>query len=232
MFRKRWRWVGVFSSELMLCVGDARVGPIPRRWWAVAFPDGTLKEGRRGIESRSGRVTVDGVLDLGLEENDGVEITSTTPGGNEIWTRKQGGVAARGTVLGRQVEARAIVDDSAGRHDRHTAWRWSAGVGIAENGSPVAWNLVDGIHDAPGASERRVWHSDEAVEVDPVEFAPDLSKVGGLDFTPWAERSENVNLLVVRSYYRQPFGTFSGELPDGTRLREGFGVMEEHDALW
>jgi len=67
---------------------------------------------------------------------------------------------------------------------------------------------------------------------DPVEFAPDLSRVGGLDFTPWAERSENVNLVLVRSHYRQPFGTFGGHLPDGTRLREGFGVMEEHDALW
>jgi hypothetical protein len=53
-----------------------------------------------------------------------------------------------------------------------------------------------------------------------------------LAFTPWAERSENRNLLVVRSRYRQPFGSFSGRLPDGTRLREGYGVMEEHDALW
>jgi hypothetical protein len=56
--------------------------------------------------------------------------------------------------------------------------------------------------------------------------------VAGLDFTPWSERRENRNLLVARSRYRQPFGNFSGELPDGTRLREGYGVMEEHDALW
>jgi Protein of unknown function (DUF2804) len=230
--RKRWRWVGVFSPELMLCVGEARVGPLPRRWWAVAMPDGTLREGRRGIESAPGRVSVRGVLELTLDENDGFEVTSTTPAGNSIWTRKQGGIAARGEVLGRELDARAIVDDSAGRHDRRTSWRWSAGVGSAEDGSPVAWNLVDGIHDAPGASERRVWRGGEAVEVEPVEFAPDLSAVGRLAFTPWAERRENVNLLVVRSYYRQPFGSFSGELPDGTRLREGYGVMEEHDALW
>jgi Protein of unknown function (DUF2804) len=131
-----------------------------------------------------------------------------------------------------QVDARAIVDDSAGHHDRHTAWRWSAGVGTADDGSPVAWNLVDGIHDAPGASERRVWRDGEPVEVGPVEFAPDLSRVGSLAFSAWASREENVNLLVLRSRYRQPFGRFSGELPDGTRLREGYGVMEEHDALW
>jgi hypothetical protein len=132
----------------------------------------------------------------------------------------------------RAIDARAIVDESAGYHDRHTSWRWSAGVGVAEDGTPVAWNLVDGIHDAPGASERRVWRDGEAVEVDPVEFAPDLSRVAGMSFTPWAERSENLNLLVVRSRYRQPFGSFNGRLPDGTRLREGYGVMEEHDALW
>ena len=229
---KRWRWVGVFSPELMLCVGDARVGPLRRRWWAVAYPDGRLREGRRGVELAPGRVHVLGEIDLALEENDGVEVTSSTPRGNAIWTRKQGGVPARGMVMGREIEARAIVDDSAGDHDRHTTWRWSAGVGSAGDGSPVAWNLVDGIHDAPGASERRVWHGAEATEVDPVEFAPDLSRVGELDFTPWAERREHLNLLVVRSYYRQPFGTFRGELPDGTRLREGYGVMEEHDALW
>jgi hypothetical protein len=77
-----------------------------------------------------------------------------------------------------------------------------------------------------------VWRGGEAVEVDPVEFAPDLSRVAGLSFDPWGERSEDVNLLVARSRYRQPFGVFAGELPDGTRLREGYGVMEEHDALW
>jgi hypothetical protein len=229
---KRWRWVGVFSPELMLCVGDAHLGRLRRRWWAVALPDGTLREGRRGIELAPGRARVRGVLDLALEENEGIEVTSTTRAGNRIWTRKQGGARAHGVVLGRQVDARGIVDDSAGHHDRHTVWRWSAGVGTAEDGSPVAWNLVDGIHDAPGASERRVWRDGEAVEVDAVEFAPDLSRVARLDFTPWAERRENVNLLVVRSYYRQPFGGFSGELPDGTRLREAYGVMEEHDALW
>ena len=24
---KRWRWIGVFTPEIMLCVGDARIGP-------------------------------------------------------------------------------------------------------------------------------------------------------------------------------------------------------------
>ena len=40
------------------------------------------------------------------------------------------------------------------------------------------------------------------------------------------------NRLIVRSYYEQPFGTFSGELPGAGALREGWGVMERHDVLW
>ena len=96
--RKRWRWVGAFSPELMLCVGDARIGPLPRRWWAVCLPDGTLAEGTRGVRLSRGRVEVDGVIDVVVEENDGFGVTSTTAGGNSIWTRKQGGVLARGRV--------------------------------------------------------------------------------------------------------------------------------------
>ena len=32
--------------------------------------------------------------------------------------------------------------------------------------------------------------------------------------------------------YVQPFGTFSGRLPGGLALAEGYGVMEAHDVLW
>jgi hypothetical protein len=68
--------------------------------------------------------------------------------------------------------------------------------------------------------------------VGPVEFADDLSSVGDLAFTPWAERVHRANLLVLRTRYRAPFGTFKGELPGGLRLAEGYGVMEDHDAHW
>jgi hypothetical protein len=69
-------------------------------------------------------------------------------------------------------------------------------------------------------------------EVDPVTFAPDLSRVGDLAFSAEVERARHDNLLLIRSSYRQPFGTFSGQLPDGTELASGYGVMEVHDALW
>jgi hypothetical protein len=226
-FLKRWRWVGVFTPELMLCVGDARVGPVPQRWWAVARPDGTLQEGARA----------DGVIELELDEGDGVEVVSRAGGRGYIWTRKQGGIAARGTVFGEHFEGRAFVDDSAGYHERHTRWWWSAGVGVTDAGERVAWNFVDGVHDSPKDSERTVWRDGAPFEVGPVRFAPDLSGIafaegGELAFSQWAAREEDRNLLVFRSRYRQPFGTFSGELPGGLRLAEAQGVMEEHDVLW
>ena len=86
--------------------------------------------------------------------------------------------------------------------------------------------------DAPLASERTVWLDGEPREVDPQEFAPDLSSVGGLRVTPWAERRHSSRRGPLRSRYRQPFGSFAGELPDGLVLASGHGVMEWHDARW
>jgi hypothetical protein len=240
---KRWRYVGVYAPELMLCVADARIGPVPQRWWAVTFPDGTLRErstvGRGGVSFDGARVRVDakGVrIDLELSEGDAVEVVSPA-GESYIWTAKQAAVPVRGhvTVDGERHELdtdAAFIDDSAGYHPRHTAWKWSAGVGRLDDGRRVGWNLVTGVHDSPERSERTVWVEGEPHEVAAQEFADDLSSVGGLRFTEWSAREEDVNLILMRSRYRQPFGTFAGELPGGLRLADGYGVMEEHDVRW
>jgi hypothetical protein len=174
---------------------------------------------------------------MALDEGDGVEVVSPAGGRGYIWTRKQGGIAASGTVLGERIDGRAFVDDSAGYHERHTRWRWSAGVGVTDEGERVAWNFVEGVHDSPKDSERTVWREGVPSEVGPVRFASDLSGIafaegGEIAFTEWAAREENRNLLLFKSRYRQPFGTFSGELPGGLRLTEAQGVMEDHDVLW
>src|SRR5215211_622335 len=150
---KRWRWVGRFGAELMLCMGDAHVGPARQRWWAVALPDGSLWEGRRGVSVGQGRVRVDAPearVSLTLTEGPGVEVVSPH-GRSWIWTRKQANVPARGVVAfrdgERRVEGEGFVDDSAGYHARRTSWRWSAGIGRAIGGERVGWNLVAGVHD-------------------------------------------------------------------------------------
>jgi hypothetical protein len=245
---KRWRYVGVYTADLMLCVGDARIGPVPQRWWAVALPGGELRErttfGRGGvtIDGSVVRVAARGArIELELDESPGVEVVS--PAGDAyIWTRKQACVPVRGSV---ELDGRrwtidgdgAFVDDSAGYHERHTVWRWSAGVGTAGDGRRVGWNLVSGIHDGAAASERTLWIDGEPVALGPASFAPHLSSIdladgGQLRFDEWSSREHSTNALIMRSSYRQPFGTFTGELPGGLILAEGFGVMEEHDVLW
>jgi hypothetical protein len=246
---KRWRYVGVYTPELMLCVGDAKIGPVPQRWWAIALPGGEMHErttfgaGGVAMEGSTVRVEAKGVrIELELEESLGVEIVSpVNDRGAYIWTRKQACVPVRGTVEldgRRHVIGRdgAFIDDSAGYHPRRTVWKWSAGVGTATDGRRVGWNLVTGIHDDPAVSERTLWIDGEPRHLGPVTFAEDLSAVAGdgldLRFEEWSRREQSTNALVMSSSYSQPFGAFSGTLPGGVELSEGYGVMEDHDVRW
>jgi hypothetical protein len=245
---KAWRYVGVYGPDLMICAASARIGRARQSFWAIwdrrerrlhqhtALGRGTVRLdlGRLRIEDR------DVLVDIALAEQDGIE-TVCPSGASYAWTRKQGGIAARGIArLAGEVHplaARAVIDDTAGYYERHTRWLWSAGVGTASDGRAVAWNLVAGVNDPPDGSERTVWVDGEPSEPGPVMFAGDLNAIrfpGGrsLAFQPEAVRERHENLLLVRSSYRQPFGTFGGELPDGIGLAEGYGVMEEHDAWW
>jgi hypothetical protein len=238
---KRWRYVGVYGPDLMLCVGRARVGVIRKSWWAVVLRGQPVREGGRGIRFDGSRVAIDDggvVADLLVEEAGGVESVNAHGGAGYIWTRKQAGVPVRGRVEldGRRIEVDAlgVVDDTAGYHARATSWLWSAGVGRASGGERVGWNLVTGVNDGPQDSERTVWVDGEPAEVEPVDFADDLSRVGDLAFHEWpgSARVDDTNALVFSSRYRQPFGEFSGTLPNGLELAEGFGVMEAHDVRW
>ena len=228
---KRWTYVGAYGPELMVCAASARIGVIPIAWWAIwDRVSRRLTQGHHSVRMAPGRVTVAGRFDLVVGDGRPVEVVS--PHGSQYaWTRKRA-VTVTGRVGDRAIELPAIIDESAGYHARHTAWRWSAGVGTAATGEPVAWNLVTGIHDSPAASERTVWVAGEPREVGPVEFAGDLSRVGDLRFTREAVRAARENLILLRSDYEQPFGTFAGELPGGIPLREGWGVMERHEVFW
>ena len=58
---KRWKYVGFYSSELMLCAAEAHVGPLGQRFWGVALPDGRLLAGRAlvgsgGVSLSAGRL--------------------------------------------------------------------------------------------------------------------------------------------------------------------------------
>lgn len=253
----------------MACAALVQVGPARQSFWALLRrADGQMRERTRLLPRRGalvlagdtghgggsadhgraigpGRLLVrDGgvALDLTLEEEAGIHACCLHDTGGEVWTRKQAGIAAHGTLAldgdaPREVRARAVVDDTAGYHARHTEWWWSAGVGQGPDGVALAWNLVAGVNDPPSGSERAVWIDGEPHEAPPVDFTDDLRRIHGADgselrFQGEAERSHSQNLLIVKSDYRAPFGAFSGILPGGVALAHGLGVVEHHRALW
>ncbi len=163
---KRWRYVAVFCEELMACAARVQVGSAHQSFWALLWrEEARLQEHtrllrRRGaVQLEPGRLRVhDGAveLDLTLAEDAGIEARCPH-GAGHVWTRKQAGVPARGTVRrdggpARTLETLAVVDDTAGYHARVTEWWWAAGVGEDPAGTPVAFNLVEGVNDPPPAA--------------------------------------------------------------------------------
>src|SRR3712207_455833 len=140
--RKQWRYVAAFGERLMLCAGVVRIGPLPQCFWAIwdrekqALRERTrLRAPARFVRLPHGRVLLsDGGVSADLVVEPGVPVETVSAAGDAwIWTRKQGGVRAHGTVTldGEvvPVDALGCVDESAGFHSRVTEWEWSAGVG-------------------------------------------------------------------------------------------------------
>jgi Protein of unknown function (DUF2804) len=246
--RKRWRYVGVFGEELMLCAARAEIGPFRQSFWVLwdrrerrRYAGTSLRPGSRQVRMEGERIEVESrQVRARLVLGDAEPIEARCPSGRAwAWTRKRAGVPVRGTVevAGRrwEVDTLAVDDESAGHHRRHTSWLWSAGVGAAADGRAVAWNLVEGINDPPRGSERAIWvdgapHEPASVSFDSLDGI-DFADGGRLGFEAECERTRRDNLLLLRSRYRLRFGTFSGAL-EGLPLAEGLGVMEEHDAHW
>jgi hypothetical protein len=247
--RKRWRYVGVYGEDVMLCAGRVRVGPVPQVFWAVwdrrtrrlhertarslrgvRLPDGALHIADRGID-----------VDLRLEAA-GTPIALTSPhDGREIWTRKTP-LRAVGPVridgVARALDAAGLLDDSAGQHARRTHWEWSAGVGTTAAGAAVTWNLVRGLHDVGEQTERTVWVDGEPHAAGPIAVSEGLDRVTSDDGTNLRFTAEAVREAhekagpLLASDYVQPFGLFGGSLAGDIVLDTGYGVMERHSALW
>jgi len=246
--RKRWRYVGVYGEDVMLCAARVQIGPLSQCFWAVWDRGGRrrwahtrMRPGGREVVMRGRRIEVSSAsLSASLDLGEGEAVESICPSGRGWgWTRKRAGIPVSGTLESDgerwRLHGLGVDDESAGYHERHTAWRWSAGVGVAADGRALAWNLVSGINDPPRNSERAVWVDGVPTEPAPVSFRGlegiDLGDGAHLDFSPESERARDDNLLIFRSRYVHRFGTFRGSV-GGAELAKGFGVMEEHEALW
>ena len=253
--RKRWRYVGLYGEELMLCAARAEVGPL-------ASPSGCSGTASRGEQ---------------------LAHTSLRPGSREVRHRRRPRRHRRRRPPGRAAPRRRRpdridlperaglgLDPQGGRgadRRRRSSCRDDAssverlrrrrrvgrlpgpphqlalvgrGRHAPSTGAALAWNLVEGINDPPARSERAVWVDGEPHEPAPVRFdglersSLDVRFADGasrLAFAAGAERARDENYLLLRSTYRHRFGTFTGCL-DGIELAEGLGVMESHDALW
>lgn len=207
--RKRWRYVGAFCDEFLLCAARVALGPLGQTFWAIVDrSSGEMHEStRKRAPFARGEVWSErqggGAWPIGSEEpgvvtriqagdvlavlrvGEGRWAESICPNGEGgyVWTRKRIAPIECDLRLpgGRRIEAQAfgIEDESAGYHPRRTIWSWSAGVGTAADGRALGWNLVTGVNDPPANSERAVWIDGEPFEPGPVSFDEDL---GGITF--------------------------------------------------
>lgn len=255
-WRKRWRYVAAFCDEAFVVAARVNVGLLGQTFWAVLDRrDGQLHERTRtrlpsargevwrdNADQSLNRVQSSGVhVKLRIGEGKWAEAVCPTSEGSYVWTRKR-----VGTPVGLEVrlegkpriecEALGVEDESAGYHPNPTEWFWSAGVGTTTDGRAVGWNLVSGINDPPARSERAIWIEGEPREPEPVEFDPELRSItfgdgSRMSFEAEGIRTAKQNLGLVSYDYRQPFGTFAGQVA-GIDLASGMGVMEYHLARW
>lgn len=129
---------------------------------------------------------------------------------------------------------------------RSTFWNWASGGGTDANGRKLGFNFAQGVNET-GFTENAFWVDGKMVKVDSVDFIYDAKRMQNewkmrsfdgkvnISFKPEGERAKNLNIGLIKSYYHQPFGVFSGTLSDGKEkyvLKDVYGFTEEHDAVW
>ncbi|MFN8322981.1 MAG: DUF2804 domain-containing protein [Chitinophagales bacterium] len=135
------------------------------------------------------------------------------------------------------------LDFSKGYPPRNTYWNWLAFTGTTQSGKKIGVNLVkhfndelenilwiDGIKTLLSSSSFRM---EKPLHINPW-YISTADKILECSLTPAGARSENVNVLLMKSIFVQAYGKISGTvLING--LQEKFtatGVCEDHLARW
>jgi len=142
----------------------------------------------------------------------------------------------------------ALLDIHKAHYPRHTFWNWATLVGRDARGRVLGLNLTRNVNpDDRELNENALWVDGQLRRLGAARFELDRDDVlrpwrvrtlcGAVDlvFTPRGERSERLNLWLMRSMFHQLHGTFSGTV----RSVEGvldidrlFGLCEDHDVRW
>ena len=205
---------------------DALRGRRPRRRRAAALVGGRrcrtarLFEGaRRDPPARS--------IGSTLDEGTGVEVVSPH-GRSYIWTRKQAGRRGARARCGWAAASCASTARSASSTSPPATTRGTPrgagrpGIGVARDGR--RGGLEPGRRRARRAARRasaRCGSTASRTRWSRWSSPPTCRRWAGCASREWSAREDHTNRLVMRSDYRQPFGSFSGALPGGCELERG-----------
>jgi hypothetical protein len=205
---------------------------------------------RRGttldLRARIGELELDAAVD---EQTGPPAITAIARLGDGLvnGTEKRALLAVRG--LARVGQREVVLDAGTAGYDythgllpRHTQWRWAFALGKAKSGEPFGFNVVQGF---VGEAECAAFLGSEVVPIAEPRFELDVNEpmkpwrlVGdGIDlaFRPGGVHAQHTNLVVVKSRFVQPVGTFRGTMRVAGRevaIENLPGVVEDQDVLW
>ena len=125
-------------------------------------------------------------------------------------------------------DTRAILDWGRGVWTYKNTWYWSGLSGL-ENDKEIGFNLGYGFGDTSAASENMLFYDGKAYKLEDVVFEIPKDEKGkykyldtwrirsndgsiDLEFKPILDRSDNTNLLILKSLQHQVFGVFNGTI--------------------
>lgn len=205
-----------------------------KRWQITPHADGWQ------VRFDSPRLTV--AMDV-ARGGEGMSAISSAPGRpfHHTWKLCALPVALRLGIDGKTIDmaASGALDFTLGYPPRSSLWNWASLDGATDDGRKLGVNLVAQFMNG---LENALWLGDELIPLAQATFDYDPAQLmapwrirtedGLVDvrFTPDGQRAEHLNALMLRSRFAQPFGRFEGRI--GNHQASGFGVVEEHEALW
>jgi len=135
------------------------------------------------------------------------------------------------------------IDFTKGYPSRETIWNWLSFIGKTESGKQIGVNLVDQFN---ANMENILWVDGNKIVLSDAKFSMQqpydktdwlIATNDGIlncHLSPRGARKENINALIMKSKFIQPFGSIDGTVRiDGKEERfTAMGVSEDHHALW